>query len=75
MQRPLAGRVILIIEDETLIAIDIKETFEEAGARVIIAPTAAAALMAIQEPGLSGAIVDHALATAIPQRFASACEN
>jgi DNA-binding response OmpR family regulator len=61
MQRPLAGRVILVIEDEPLIAIDIKQTFEDAGARVIMASTIAAALVAVEEPGLSAAIVDHAL--------------
>jgi DNA-binding response OmpR family regulator len=75
MQRPLAGRVILIIEDETLIAIDIKETFEEAGAKVIIAPTVAAALMAIQEPGLSGAIVDHALGDGDSSEICERCGN
>jgi DNA-binding response OmpR family regulator len=61
MERPLAGRIILIIEDEPLIALDIRETFEDAGARVILARTVAAALVAIQEPGLSAAIIDHAL--------------
>jgi DNA-binding response OmpR family regulator len=61
MKRPLVGHVILVIEDEPLIAIDIQQTFEDAGARVILAPTVAAALVAIQEPDLSAAIVDHAL--------------
>lgn len=61
MDRPLAGRRILIIEDEPLIALDIQQAFEEAGARVILARTVAAALVAIQQPGLSAAIVDHAL--------------
>jgi DNA-binding response OmpR family regulator len=61
MEGPLAGRVILIVEDEPLVALDIQDTFEAAGARVILAPTVAAALVAIQEPGLSAAIVDHAL--------------
>lgn len=62
MQRPLAGRVILVIEDEPLIAIDVQQTFEDAGARVILAPNLAAAFAAIEEHSLSAAIVDHGLA-------------
>jgi CheY-like chemotaxis protein len=73
MERPLAGRIILVIEDESLIALDIQETFKDAGARTIFARTVSAALVAIQEPGLSAAIVDHVLgdgdSTAICERL------
>ena len=61
MDRPLAGRVILIIEDEPLIALSISETFKEEGAQTIIARALATALVAVEEPSLSAAIVDHAL--------------
>lgn len=61
MQRPLIGRVILVIEDEPLISIDIQDAFEQAGAKTIAARTIASALLAVENPGLSAAIVDHAL--------------
>ena len=61
MQRSLAGRSILVAEDEALIALDIKQAFEEEGAKVIIAHTLAGALRAVDEPTLSAAILDHAL--------------
>ena len=61
MQRPLVGRVILVIEDEPLIALDIQQAFEDAGAKTVSARTISAALLAIEAPGLSAAIVDHAL--------------
>ena len=61
MDRPLSGRIILIIEDEPLIALDIKDAFEDAGAIAIIARTLTAALVEVEEPSLSAAIVDFAL--------------
>ena len=61
LDRPLAGRVILVIEDEPLIAIDIQQAFEDAGAKTMTTRTLAAAMLAIEDPDLSAAIVDHAL--------------
>jgi DNA-binding response OmpR family regulator len=61
MSRPLAGRVILIIEDEPLIAINISDAFEQEGAKMMMARTLAAALVLVEDPDLSAAIVDHAL--------------
>ena len=61
MERQLAGRVILVVEDEPLIALDIQQAFENAGARTLLARTLAAALSAVEDPALSAAIVDHAL--------------
>jgi DNA-binding response OmpR family regulator len=61
MERPLTGRVILVIEDEALIAIDIEQAFEDAGAKVIVARTLAKALVAVADNSISAAIVDHAL--------------
>ena len=61
MQRPLTGRVILVIEDEPLIAIDIQDAFEDAGAIVVVARTLAAALVEVEDNSISAAIVDHAL--------------
>ena len=61
MDSPLAGRAILIIEDDVLVALDIQQTFEQQGAAITTARTIAAALLAIEDPSLSAAIVDHAL--------------
>jgi DNA-binding response OmpR family regulator len=61
MDRPFSGRSILIAEDEPLIALDITLAFEEQGARVIVARTLKDALLGIEVPGLSAAILDHAL--------------
>jgi DNA-binding response OmpR family regulator len=61
MNRPLTGRLILVAEDEPLIALDITQAFEEAGARVIRARTLNDALRGVENPALSAAILDHAL--------------
>jgi DNA-binding response OmpR family regulator len=61
MDRPLAGRSILIVEDEPLIAIDIQIVFEAAGAKTTLARTLRAALVAAEAADLSAAILDHAL--------------
>ena len=61
MDRPLVGRVILVIEDEPIIALDIKDAFEDAGATVVVTRTLAAALVAVEDNSISAAIVDHAL--------------
>jgi DNA-binding response OmpR family regulator len=61
MDRPLAGRSILIVEDEPLIALDIETAFERAGARVITANRHASAAALVEQDGLSAAVLDHAL--------------
>ena len=61
MDRSFTGRSILVAEDEPLIALDITQAFEDQGARVIVARTLEDALLGIEDPCLSAAIVDHAL--------------
>jgi DNA-binding response OmpR family regulator len=46
----ITGRAILIIEDEPVIALDIKHAFEDAGAKAISVRTLAAALLAVEAP-------------------------
>ncbi len=57
----LAGRSILIIEDEALIALDLARAFERAGAEVTTTSTLHHAHLLVKHDGLSAAVVDHAL--------------
>ena len=61
MEGSLTGRLILVAEDEPLIALDITLAFEEEGARVIRAHTRDEALRGVENAALSAAILDHAL--------------
>ena len=57
----LLGRLILIVEDEPLIAFDTAQTFEQAGAVVRTAHNINEALNVVRTVALSAAIIDHAL--------------
>jgi DNA-binding response OmpR family regulator len=57
----LAGRSILIIEDEAFIALDLARAFERAGADVTTTSTLHHAHLLVKHDGLSAAVVDHAL--------------
>ena len=61
MEGSLTGRLILVAEDEPLIALDTTLAFEEEGAWVIRAHTLDEALRGVENPTLSAAILDHAL--------------
>ena len=56
---PLAGRRILVVEDEYLIAMEIKRWLQIAGAEVVgPAPGVDEALMLIEADGLDAAVLD-----------------
>jgi DNA-binding response OmpR family regulator len=60
MERPLDGRLILIAEDEPLIALHIQQILEEEeGARVLLTNTLDDALRGANDPDLCAAILDH----------------
>jgi DNA-binding response OmpR family regulator len=62
MKHPaLQGRSILVVEDEVLIAMDIAQALDRAGANATMTTTVRHALILIEHDGLSGAIMDHAL--------------
>jgi len=61
MERPLVGCLILIVEDEPLVALDVAHGLEAAGARVLAARTLADALIKASDPELSAAVLDHGL--------------
>jgi ActR/RegA family two-component response regulator len=54
--RQLAGRPILLVEDEPLVAIDVER--RAAGARVICAGFVESGLFTTEHPDLSGAVID-----------------
>ena len=58
----LAGRSVLIVEDEFLIALDIGIAFENAGAIVVPARTLADATRLVEGDDLSAAVLDFGLA-------------
>ena len=57
----LAGRSILIVEDEPLIALDIARSFEAAGARTLTVRLLRDAFPAVEDDALSAAVLDHVL--------------
>jgi DNA-binding response OmpR family regulator len=61
MDRPLAGRSILIVEDEPIVALDIAAAFEKAGAQVTTTTTLRHATILVENDGLSAAVLDHGL--------------
>lgn len=60
-RRPLDGRLILIVEDEILIAFDLEATLQEYGAATLTKRTVAEALSAVESSDICAAIVDQAL--------------
>ena len=61
MGRILTERLVLIVEDELLIAMDLAQTFERAGARVTTTNSLREALKLVEGDGLAAAVLDHAL--------------
>ena len=61
MSTILAGRGILLVEDQPLIAIDVADALESAGAVVLTASTLNHAMLAVERDGIAGAIIDHGL--------------
>jgi len=62
MEHPgLRGRSILVVENELLIAMDIVQALEGAGAHSTMTTTARHALILAEDDGLDGAIMDHGL--------------
>ena len=57
----LQSQLVLVIEDEPLIALDLEQALSSAGAAVAIANTLSAALQAAEAPALTAAIVDLSL--------------
>lgn len=59
MQQSFANYIILVVEDEPLIAMDVALAFETAGAKVTIASSLQYALDIVENVELSAAIIDY----------------
>jgi ActR/RegA family two-component response regulator len=57
----LAGRLILLVEDEPLVALDVEKALRAAGARVVSAGYVESGLYTTKHPDLSAAVVDLGL--------------
>lgn len=58
---PLSGCLILVVEDEAMIALDIADAFECAGARVVLGHSLQTALRLFEGENWSAAVLDHIL--------------
>ena len=61
MAASLQGCVVLVVEDEALIALDIAHSLKDAGAEIIISRTLGDAMEKAELPNLTAAVIDHAL--------------
>jgi DNA-binding response OmpR family regulator len=61
MQPTLQDRAILIVEDEPMIAMDVAQAFERAGATTSVTSTVHRALILVEDEKLSAAVLDHKL--------------
>ena len=61
MDRPLAGRSILVVEDNPIISMDVVQGLQVAGASVSAARALSDALRKVDCLSLSAAVLDHAL--------------
>jgi DNA-binding response OmpR family regulator len=57
----LAGRSILVVEDEPLIRLELTCLFESAGGQVIAASTCEQAVIAVEQYQIHAALLDHGL--------------
>jgi DNA-binding NtrC family response regulator len=64
-ERVLSGRTILVVEDEGLIARELSDALENAGAQIITARGVFDATRIIESRGLSAAVLDFWLAVGV----------
>ena len=61
MAASLQGCLVLVVEDEALIALDLAQSFKNAGAEIVISRTLEDAMEKSELPKLTAAVIDHAL--------------
>ena len=65
----LNGLSLLVVEDQPLVAMDIAQAFEIAGAHITNTNTLRHAMILAEHDGLSGAILDHSLGDGSSQQL------
>ena len=71
----LAGRSVLLVEDEVMIALDVCQCFEDAGASVVQAHNLKQALRAIRANKLDAAVLDYKLDDGLSTEICTHLEN
>ena len=71
MDTTLSGHTILVVEDEPLIALDIANDLQNAGAKVAVAHSLADARNLVERNGMSAAVVDFGLGDGMRTSFVS----
>jgi DNA-binding response OmpR family regulator len=71
MDRPLTGRLVLVLEEEAIIAFDIADALHEAGAEAILASSLLDAFSLIESLSFSAAVLDY---TVRQENCAALCE-
>jgi DNA-binding response OmpR family regulator len=61
MDRPLKGRLVLVLEEEAIIAFDIADALHEAGAEPILASSLHDAFSLIESLSFSAAVLDYTM--------------
>ena len=73
--RLLAGRSVLLVEDEAMIALDVGECFKDAGASIVEAHNIKQALKAIQTSKIDAAVLDYKLDDGVSTEICSKLED
>ena len=61
MDRPLAGCIILVIDDEPIVALHVSSALEQAGGEVTSTTLLRNAMLLAEHGDLSAAVIDHVL--------------
>lgn len=61
MERPLTGRLVLILEEEAIIAFDIADALQKVGAEPILASSLQDAFSLIESMSFSAAVLDYTM--------------
>jgi len=54
----LTGQTILLVEEQTVVALDVQSALQDAGAKVVVARDAAEALASIEQVAFTSAVLD-----------------
>ena len=61
MDRPLQGRLVLVLDEEAIVAFDIADALHEAGAQPILASSLTEAFSLVESLSFSAAVLDYTM--------------